>query len=95
MGRQSVPRAVEMTATALGDLCLHHLAEDPAELARFMGETGYSPDALRKAAGSEGLARGLVDYFAANEPLLMALCANRSIRPEEFMRVWHKLNPSG
>ncbi len=90
-----MPRAAELSAVSLGELCLHHLAEDPAELARFMGETGYSPDALRRAAGSEALGRGLIDYFASNEPLLMALCANRNLRPEEFMRVWHKLNPSG
>ncbi len=90
-----MPRAAELTTATLGEICLHHLAEDLQELARFMGETGYSPDALRRSAGSQALARGLIDYFATNEPLLMALCANRHLRPEEFMRVWHKLNPSG
>jgi len=45
--------------------------------------------------GSEQFAHGLVDYFAQNEPLLLALCANKSIRPDDFMRVWAKLNPAG
>lgn len=90
-----MPRTPEPSVKALGELCLAHLAEDPAELARFMGETGYGAEQLRRAVGGTALAHALIDYFAANEALLMALCANRSLRPEEFMRVWHRLNPAG
>ena len=57
--------------------------------------TGYSPDALRRAAGTAGLDHGLIDYFASNEALLLALAANNSFRPDDFMRVWARLNPSG
>ncbi len=46
-----MPRSIELTARALGDMCLHYLAENPAQLAEFMTMTGYFPDALRKAAG--------------------------------------------
>ena len=49
---------------------------------------------LRKAVGGDMLARGLIDYFAQNESLLLALCANARIAPESFMRVWHRLNRS-
>jgi len=77
----------------LADLCLGQLAEDPAQLAEFMGFAGYDPTALRRAVGTQQLASGLIDYFAANEPLMLALCANHGFRPEEFMRVWHRLNP--
>ena len=90
-----MPRSIELTARALGDMCLHYLAENPAQLAEFMTMTGYSPDALRKAAGGSGLDRGMIDYVAANEPLLLAVCANNSLKPDDFMRVWAKLNPSG
>ena len=93
--RGFVANSLELTPKALGELCLHHLAEDPEQLAAFMGATGYSPDALRRLVGGDGLARGLVDYFAANEALLLALCANNSLRPEQFMRVWARLNPAG
>ena len=90
-----MPKSIELTARALGDMCLHYLAENPAQLAEFMTMTGYSPDALRKAAGGPGLDRGLIDYVAANEPLLLAVCANNSLKPDDFMRVWARLNPAG
>lgn len=90
-----LPKSYELTSRTLGDLCLHHLAENPAQLAEFMTMTGYSPDALRKAAGGDALDRGMIDYFATNEALLLALCANNSFKPDDFMRVWAKLNPAG
>jgi len=90
-----VPRSPELSSEALGAMCLGYLAENPPQLAEFMGLTGYSPDALRAAAGKPGLDRGLIDYFAQNEPLLLALCANNNLKPEAFMRVWARLNPSG
>ena len=86
-------RAIEMAA--LADLCLGQLAESPDQLAEFMGFAGYDPTALRRAVGTTQLASGLIDYFAANEPLMLTLCANNSLKPEDFMRVWHRLNPSG
>jgi hypothetical protein len=89
---RTVPKAQQFTSEALAALCLGHLAEDPQQLAEFMGLTGYSPAALRGAVGTEQLGRGLIDYFAANEPLLLSLCANNNLRPEQFMRVWAKLN---
>ena len=90
-----MPKSIELTPAHLGDLCLHHLAESPDQLAEFMGATGYSPAGLRNALGGDQLARGLIDWFATNEPLLLALCANNGFRPDDFMRVWARLNPSG
>ena len=84
-----------LTPQTLADLCLGHLAADPEQLAQFMGTTGYSPDTLRRAVGSEQFGHGLIDYFAQNEPLLLALCANNGLGPEDFMRVWARLNPAG
>jgi len=84
----------QLTAAGLADLCLGQLAEDPGQLAAFMGFAGYDPTALRRAVGTQQLATGLIDYFAANEPLLLSLCANHNIKPEQFMHVWHRLNPS-
>ena len=84
-----------LTPKMLADLCLGHLADNPEQLGEFMVQTGYSPDSLRKAVGGDMLGRGLIDYFAQNESLLLALCANNGIAPESFMRVWAKLNPAG
>jgi hypothetical protein len=88
-------KTAELTPEALGAICLGYLAENPTQLAEFMGITGYSPTALRKLAGTPELDSGLIDYFAQNEPLLLALCANGGFRPDDFMRVWARLNPSG
>ncbi|MDB5562893.1 MAG: hypothetical protein JWN11_2311 [Hyphomicrobiales bacterium] len=83
-----------LNVAALAELCLGQLAENPEQLSDFMGFAGYSPAGLRSAIGSQQLQAGLIDYFAANEPLMLALCANGGVSPEAFMRVWHQLNPS-
>ncbi len=78
--------------SALAEACLGYLAEHPEELLAFMEQAGLSPDALRQAVGTERLQRGLIDHFASNEAILLALCANAGITPENFMQVWHRLN---
>jgi len=77
---------------ALADLCLSHLAQDPELLGEFMVEAGYDPAGLRGALGSPGFHAGLIDYFARKEPMMLALCTANSLRPEDFMAVWQKLN---
>lgn len=89
-----MPQTAALSTESLGELCLGHLAETPEQLARFMDTTGYSPDRLRRAIGSRELAEGLVEYFAQNEPLMLDLCSNNRLRPEDFMQVWARLNPS-
>ncbi|MDB5505766.1 MAG: hypothetical protein JWR75_404 [Devosia sp.] len=81
-----------LDAVALADLCLQYLAENPEELANFMGYGGYDPEGLRRSVGSPQLRAGLLDYVAENEPILLAVCANAAISPESFMRIWHRLN---
>jgi hypothetical protein len=83
------------TVQELGGLCLDFLVRDPEQLMRFMTVTGYDPAGLRKAVGSAALASALIDHFASNEALLLAFCSSVSMRPEEFMRVYWKLNPGG
>ena len=79
----------------VAEACLGYLAENPDELLAFMQHAGLDPQSLRAAIGTRRLQTGLIDYFAANEPILLALCANSGMSPEQFMRVWHRLNPSG
>jgi hypothetical protein len=81
-------------ADSLAELCLSFLAEDPGQLAEFMAAAGYTPKSLMAARHEDALRHGLIDYFAANEPLLLALCANNGLKPEAFMRVWHRHNPT-
>ncbi len=84
-----------LEAEPLTELCLGQLAEDPAQLAEFMAFAGYDSGSLRRAIGTSQLSAGLIDYFATNEALLLALCANNGLKPEDFMRVWHRQNPAG
>ena len=95
--RPAVPRSekAESSVASLADACLGYLAENPDELLAFMQFAGLDPETLRRSVGTPALQQGLVDYFASNEPILLALCANSGTSPEQFMRVWHRLNPSG
>lgn len=77
----------EMSKAGIG-----YLASDPEELVRFMKETGHDPDSLRDGLGSRGLALAVLDYFAANEAAMLAMCANSEVTVDRFMRVWQKLN---
>ncbi len=80
----------------LADLCLGYLAENPDQLAEFMGMTGARPTACAARSAGRQLQAGLIDYFAQNEPLLARTLRQCSAsRPEAFMRVWAKLNPDG
>ena len=88
-------QTAQSDVASLADSCLGYLAENPDELLAFMQFAGFDPDMLRRSVGSSALQHGLVDYFASNESILLALCANTGITPEAFMRVWQRLNPSG
>jgi hypothetical protein len=87
-----VSRTPPLSFEALADLCFAHLVEQPELLLRFMGVAGYSPQSLRAAAGSRHLNIGIIDYFAENEGLLLAVCERHGLRPEEFTRAWTRLN---
>ena len=90
--RQLALKQPRPTLTELADICLTHLAQNPEQLSEFMGITGLSPDALRKAVGTRSFATGLLDYVAQNEPLLLAIAEGSAIRPETIMTVWAKHN---
>ena len=57
-----------------------------------MEQAGLDPQSLRASLGTQRLQHGLIDYFASNEPILLALCANAGMTPDSFMRTWHRLN---
>lgn len=87
-----VPPRSEPDISQLADACLGYLSENPEELLGFMQHAGLDPQSLRAALDTERMQHGLIDYFAANEPILLALCANQGMKPESFMRVWHRIN---
>lgn len=90
----STPKDMESDAfTQIGEACFSYLVTHPDALSHFMQTTGMSPDQLRQSLGTEGLTDGMLDYFVAHEPSLLALCANKRLSPEAVSRLWHKRNP--
>ncbi len=71
-----------------------YLVADPKELARFMSATGYDANRLRCEIGSVELDMALMDYFAANEPALLAMCSNMKLDVTRFMACWQRINHS-
>lgn len=90
-----MPKTPIPSPDELGQICLAYLAEHPGELQEFMVQTGLTPDTLRHEVAAGRLAPGLIDHVAQNESLLLAVCAFAGLAPENFMRVWARLNPAG
>jgi len=88
-------KELQPTLQELSDICLNHLAQNPEQLADFMGIAGFSPDSLRRAMNTKSFALGLLDYVVQNEPLLLEISQSVSLQPETIMRVWAKHNPAG
>ncbi len=82
----------EHQVTVLSEAGLDFLVSDPEELSRFMNISGYDPDTLRASIGTHEFDLAIMNYFASNEPTLLAMCANKGIPAAEFMRIWHKQN---
>ena len=74
------------------DACLSYLAADPNELAKFMDFAGYDGKSLKTSIGTNSFGLALMEYFAKNEPALLAMCANSSIDIDNFMKFWHNQN---
>jgi len=69
-----------------------YLVESPEQLAEFMTITGLSGADVRRRAGSDEFAGGLLDYAVQNEPLMLAICERSGWKPEFMMRAWAKRN---
>jgi len=70
------------TAEIVAVEALAWLAEQPEALGRFLAVTGIGPAMLRSAASEPGFLRGVLDYFASDDALLIA-CANGAGIPAE------------
>jgi hypothetical protein len=80
------PEALENPAQNLAVKAFLFLAVDAERARRFAAETGLSRENLRAAAASDDILRGVLDYLAGNESLLLAFIANCGIEPAEFER---------
>ena len=82
--KQSYPSREQAETLAIGALTF--LASEPEALARFLSLAGIGPAGLRGAAAEPGFLAGLLDYFLANEALLVDYAEEAGIAPEEIAR---------
>lgn len=69
------------------------IAGDDDRLARFMAETGLSPDDLRRAARLPHLPAAVLDHLMQDEPALLAFAAESGRPPESVARAARALAP--
>ncbi len=74
----------------MAQYCLDYLISDPAQLAEFMKYSGLDAQGIRENFTKPDFKSGLLDYFASNEPALLAMCAMANCDVKEFMQFWHQ-----
>jgi len=90
--REKVPNAALEMSQSFIVAALTYLSDNEDALHRFLAESGLAAEELRQLSESEELLAGLVDYFLANEALLMAFCEQHDISTEDVWRVRRALN---
>ena len=84
------PSREQAETLAIG--ALTYLASEPEALGRFLSLAGIGPAGLRGAAAEPGFLAGLLDYFLANETLLVDYARDAGIAPEEIARARAQLD---
>lgn len=70
---------------------LQFLVGSPDQLGRFLALTGIGPAEIRAAAIEPGFLTGVLEFFMADEDLLLAFAASRAIRPTMIAAARHEL----
>ncbi|WP_417688915.1 DUF3572 domain-containing protein [Roseibium sp.] len=60
---------------------LIHLTRDPEQVGRFLAVSGIGPESIRDAAEEPGFLAGVLEFYMADEAMLLAYCENSGIRP--------------
>ena len=82
--------SAELAVAALG-----FLAAEPDRLERFLAMSGLGPHNLREAAAEPTFLGAVLDYVAADEPLLIGFAESRGLSPDLVVRARDALSPSG
>ena len=80
-------------AEALAAEALAFLTADEARLARFLADTGMSPQDLATALadGGGGVLSAALDHILTDESLLLVFASDARRKPEEIMLAQHLL----
>ncbi len=74
---------------------LAFLAGDPDRLGRLLAETGLAPQDIRERAEDPAFLGGVLDVLLADEPALLAFCAEAGLEPTLPLRARHALPGGG
>jgi uncharacterized protein DUF3572 len=85
-------RITHEIAEKLAVSALSYLAGEPERLGAFLAATGIGPEMIRKAAADPAFLAGVLDYVAADEPLLVAVAQNAGIAPQDVEHAQAVLN---
>lgn len=81
------------SAEAIAIAGLSRLAGDDDLLMRFSALTGILPNDIRQAATQPGFLVGVLDFYMAHEPDLLAWAEADGLRPETIVAARHALAP--
>ena len=82
------------TAEAIAIQGLGYLAQEDDLLMRFSGITGILPNDMRSAARDPGFLVGVLDFFLAHEPDLLAFTESAGVEPDQIIRARMALAPN-
>lgn len=84
--RLSTEAAEELAISALA-----YLAGNPDALGRFLSLSGIGPADLRAAAREPGFLAGVLEFFLADESLLLSFVEEARVRPTMMAAAHHAL----
>ncbi|ASP32417.1 DUF3572 domain-containing protein [Labrenzia sp. VG12] len=68
-------------AQGIATEALLQLSREPEQIGRFLAFSGIGPEMIRDAAGEPGFLAGVLEFYMADEALLLTFCENAGIRP--------------
>ena len=74
-------QVTEKVAESLAIQALAFIAADSARIGPFLAATGIGPDMIRDAAREPDFLRGVLDYVASDDDLLVAFATEAGINP--------------
>lgn len=80
-GPQKRTKMSREDAEAVAISTLTYLSETPDLMQRFLALSGIEASAIREAAAEPHFFAGVLKFFLAHEPTLMAFCAAREMEP--------------
>jgi hypothetical protein len=85
----ALPTPANAEITALNALAFLAGSEDG--LARLVAVSGIAPADIKSRAGDRDFLAGVLDFLLADEPRLLAFCADESMDPRDIHLARHAL----